>query len=214
MNKGPNPKLFLGLAAIALVMGGGMCYVALNNLGDEQAKLRDLKAKSKDARQLQAEVAKSQASVTDTATKLNHLEQGIPQLAYVPTLLSELEKVGKESGIDVLGVRPLPAAVSPGHKDDSAGSVRKKKTYEELDIEVKGRGNYRSVMTFIKALEVFPKIVAARTIALDPKNVPGQMSDKLDVTINLRTYVFAPSATTPTDPGVKSAMLGGTRHAG
>jgi Tfp pilus assembly protein PilO len=210
MRKGPNPKLFLMMALAAFVLGGGLTYMAFSNLGSTQENLRKLQSESKDAKGLQAELATSVASLQESATKLQHLEQGVQDYAYVPTLLSELEKVGKASGINVIGVRPVPKAPTVKKDGSGDGTPTKRKAYDELDIEVKGRGNYRSVMNFIQALGKFPKIVASRTVELSPKNDPTLPTSSLDVTINLRAYVFA----TPQAPEKKTAMAAGGTHEG
>src|ERR1044072_8698421 len=190
MRKGPNPKLFLMLALAAFVLGGGLCYMAFSNLGSAKENLRKLQAESKNATKLEAELATSVQSLQESTTKLQHLEQGVQDYAYIPTLMAELEKLGKTSGINVTGVRPVPKAAVAKKEEAGDGAPAKRKAYDELDIEVKGRGNYRSVMNFVQALDKFPKIVAARTVELRPKNDPTLPAASLDVTINLRAYVF------------------------
>lgn len=190
MSKAPNPKLFMLMAAGALVISGGLSYMAFGNLGTAQANLQKLKAESKDAKTLQQELEQSKATVSDSSVKLQHLEESVPEFAYVPTMLQELEKVGKNAGIDVIGVRPLPQTQAP-KKDDAEGGKSKRKAFEALDIEVKGRGKYRSVMNFVQALGTFPKIVSARTVDMSPKSEPGQTTNLLEVTIQLRAYVFS-----------------------
>jgi Tfp pilus assembly protein PilO len=142
---------------------------------------------------------------------LKHLEEGIPDFAYIPSLMTELEKAGKQFGIKILGVRPIPKPMTPGKKGDSS-----KKAYEELAIEVKGFGNYGSVMRFVNSLQQFPKIVAARSVQLTPKADPGQMRPDLDVVVELRAYVFpeAKPADKPKDESAKTASLGVKRNEG
>src|SRR4051812_6107875 len=104
------------MAIAAFVLGGGLTFTAYTNLGSTEANLHKLQADSKDAKALQRELGESQASLKDSATKLQYLEMGVQDYAYVPSLLSELDKLGKKSGIDVVGVRPLPKP--PTKKDD------------------------------------------------------------------------------------------------
>ncbi|MFI5384912.1 MAG: type 4a pilus biogenesis protein PilO [Fimbriimonadales bacterium] len=210
MRKGPNPKVFLMLAVAAFVLGGGLCFMAFKGLESTQDNFRMLQADSKDAKALQRQLADSQASLQESTSKLQHLEEGVQDYAYVPTLLSDLDKLGKASGIDVTGVRPVAKPASPKKDGSSDTESVAKKSYDALDIEVKGRGKYRAVMNFIEALGKFPKIVAARTVELAPKNEPGQAGTTLDVTISLRAYVF------PVDrePNKKTAMASGSTHEG
>ena len=119
-----------------------------------------------------------------------HLEKCVPEFAYVPTLMTDLETIGKQNNIEVLGVRPMPAVDKKGDK----GKSTERKSYQELKIEIKGRGTFRAVQGFLKALTTFPKIVAARTVTLAPKMEVGKTSgSKLDVVVELKTYVFPPA---------------------
>jgi hypothetical protein len=45
-------------------------------------------------------------------------------------------------------------------------------------------------MRWVNGLQQFPKIVAARSVALSPKADPDRGGFPLDVTIELRAYVF------------------------
>lgn len=136
---------------------------------------------------MQKDLDQSQKKLDDCQALLTHLEQGVPDHAYLPTMLSELEKVGKDNGIEVTGVKPILRPAPPKKEGEKA----QKKTYELLDIEVKGRGKFDAVRKFITAMNVFPKVVAARTVGLVPKTASGQeWSDELDITVELRAFVF------------------------
>lgn len=195
MNKrGPNPKIFLILTIITVLAGSGLSYMQFTSYSEVKDDVETLKKTAKDPAQVQSELDDVILKLNDTRAKLTHLEQGVPEMEYVPTLLKELEKLGKECGIEVTGVRPVPVQAKPAPKNENGEATKaKRKPYNELDIEVKGRGNYGSVMKFINGLTVFPKIVAARTVSMQPKvdnrtGVAG--APKLDVTIELRSYLF------------------------
>src|SRR5262249_22924054 len=126
-------------------------------------------------------------------TLLTHLEKGIPTTAYVPTMLQELAKIGNDCGITVTGVRPVPKTASSNAAAQSGDGTQtvSKPAYDALDIEVKGRGNYASVMKFITALQTFPKIVGSRTISITPCMEPNDNAQGLvDIVIGLRAYLF------------------------
>lgn len=190
MSSSPKPMKFLILACVALVGGGGTCYWQYSQLQEAQAQADTLDGKLKNAQAIQAQLQDSVGKLKESSEKLKHLEGGVPELAYIPTLLTELENVGKAHGIQVLGVRPIPPKAEP---KEANGTPKPKKAYAELDIEVKGRGRYPAVLQFLSALQTFPKIVAVRTTTLTPKR---ELNDKgapnLDVTVELRTYLFPP----------------------
>ena len=195
MNKrGPNPKIFLILTIVTVLAGSGLSYMQYNAYSEVTADVQKLKTEAKDPAEVQLELDDMIVKLNDTRAKLTHLEASVPEMEYVPTLLKELEKLGKQCGIEVTGVRPVPLQVKPAVKAENSESKKAaRKPYNELDIEVKGRGNYGSAMRFINGLTTFPKIVAARTVSMQPKvdaknGVAG--APKLDVTIELRSYLF------------------------
>lgn len=213
MKRGPNPKIFLAMAAGTVLVGGGLCYMQWGSLSDQQAANEKIKAEVKPTTEVQKMLADSQAKLTAMTTNLKHLEEGVPDFAYVPTLLSELEKWGKDNGIQVLGVRPMPKPVTAKDKDKTSGDRPRKKVYEELDIEVKGRGSYGDTMRFMTSLEKFPKIIAARTITMTPKNDANGTTQGLDLVIEIRAYVFPqPAGQTPPAPAKTASNEEGTSN--
>jgi Tfp pilus assembly protein PilO len=199
-----------------LVVGGAAVFFGYSGMTAQADEVARLRTEVRDAKDVQKDLDSSKAELDECSSKLKHLEASLPDFAYVPTLLAELERVGKENGIVVLGVRPIPKPPAP-KKDDEGGEqvTREKKTYEELNIEVKGRGSYGAAMRFVQALQTFPKIVAARSVSLSPKSDPTLPAATLDVSIELRAYVFQP----PKDPKAEEAPkqladLGVNHHEG
>lgn len=205
--RGPNPKIFLILTILTLLAGSALAYMQYTAYAGVKSEVQTLKSTSKDPVEVQKDLDDAIVKLNDTRAKLTHLEMSVPEMAYVPTLLKELEKLGKECGIEVNGVRPIPTSAPPPSKNENGEiAKRARKPYNELDIEVRGRGSYASVMKFIDGLTVFPKIVAARTVSMQPKaaaqDAQAGAPPKLDVTISLRTYLF------PTDGKVEDKDKG------
>lgn len=198
MNKTPNVKVLAALTAAAFLAGAGATFYQYSSMSEVAARVETLRKKAAHEKELAKQADATALKLKESQARLDHLEQGIPKAAYVPTLLKELEAVGTANGISVLGVRP----VQMNDRAKKEDAKKEKKPYEELRIEVKGRGNYRSVLNFLEALKKFPKIVAARSLTASPKMEPGQAnSGKLDVTFELKTYVFAEPQETPAKPG-------------
>ena len=189
-----KPRIFMGLTAAMVLIGGGGIYYAWSDVSDMQDKLVSLKKEARSPSEVQKELDESTKKLLDCQALLTHLEQGVPDHAYLPTMLSELEKTGKANGIQVTGVKPI-LRPAPVRKE---GEKAKAKAYEELDIEVRGRGKFEDVRKFITAMNSFPKVVAARTVGLLPKTSSGQeWSDDLDITVELRAFVFPTKDTDP-----------------
>ncbi len=183
----PNPKVYLILAALTVVGGGFLGFMQYNNLGELESKIEALKKDGKDGKSISKDLADSDLKVVDLKKQLAHLEENIPDFAYIPTMLKELETTGKSFNLKVLGVRPIAKVVPAGSKAKTVV----KKTYDDQDIEVKCRGTYANIVGFVKSLNAFPKIVAVRSVSMEPKAQPGQLKDKsLEVSVLLRAYLF------------------------
>lgn len=196
MKRRHSAKFWALMTILGVIGGGALVAMRYSSVGNDRERVAALRAETQDEELVQGQLAHSQKELDLAKLKLQHLEQGIPTTAYIPTLLFELEKIGKDSGIKVIGVRPMPKpAQSTVAKQAGAESTEvARPSYEELNIEVKGRGNYESVMRFVDALRSFPKIVAARTVTvtpgLDPKNA---INGQLEVAVELRAYLFPQS---------------------
>lgn len=197
MAKNKSPQLFFILSALTLAGGTGATILQYQGLNEKWDNLAELKKDTRDPKDIQAELDETSAKVAAAKTEIMHLEKSVPAFAYVPTMLKELELCGKENGIEVLGVRPIPKADPKPTNSDNKGTARKKDPYQELAIEVKGRGEFKAVQAFVTALEKFPKIVGARQISLQPKNdSENRGTRKLDATFELRAYLFPPDGGT------------------
>ena len=192
-----NPKSFFVASGLIAVVGAGAMYFAYTGLGEMEAKVATLRKDAKDEKEVTAQLEKTGVVIEELRGKLRHLEEGVPQFAYIPSMARELESAGKSHGIEVLGVRPMPA---PAESKKIEGDRPSRKAYEELVIQVKGRGSYGSVMRFVQSLTRFPKIVEVRMLTLSPKidTKNPLASPVLDADIELRAYAFkdtAPAAT-------------------
>lgn len=194
-----------GVVILSLVA----CWVPYSHLQKDQQQLATLRPKVKSLSTVQAELTASQNQLTADQDSLAHLEQSVSSASFVPTMLLDLDKFGKQCGIEVTGVHPQitpPPPVDPNKKQ------AKPKPYDELTINISGVGTYRSVMDFLKGLATFPKIVAARTVTIvpltpDPKD-PAASKGKVTMTVEIKAYVFKPD-----DAAGKSSAAAGSQAA-
>ncbi len=192
MTNPPNPKVFLGLTILSLAAGAGACYWQFGVMQQQNTELSKLQRQIKDEGKLQDELTLVQKQVQTSSEKLQHLEGGLPNSAYVPTLLLELEDIGKKNGITVSGVRPKDQS----KKKPTEKEKEKNKAYVDLIIEVNGSGTYDAVMNFVKSLEAFPKIIAIRSLALTPAKVKTAEHEAggptvLDMSLELKAFLFS-----------------------
>jgi Tfp pilus assembly protein PilO len=190
MEKSRTPQFLFVLAGLTLAAGAGGAFWQYSDLSQQKEALAELRKEARDPKDIQTELEETGAKVLEAKTQIEHLERGVPEFAYVPTMLTELEAFGKQHGIAVLGVRPIPKQEV---KSKDGKAKKKKEPYQEIAIEVKGRGPYKAVHSWITALEKFPKIVGVHAVSLQPKNDPHHTGPKLlDATIEIRAFLFPP----------------------
>ncbi len=197
MKKAPNPKTFLLMTAGSTLIGLTATYFAWSGMTDQASALETARAESANQNEedVNRQLRKSREDLAVIARRLGHLEDGVTEGAYVPTMLAELQAAGRRSGLEVLGVRPAitpPPVAKPAGAEGGAETVRK--PYREMEIDIKCRGNYGAVLKFVKALGEFPKVVAARAVSLQPRTEPMRNGKTnfgtLDVQVSIRAFVF------------------------
>lgn len=197
MTRGLSVKFAVIILAGVVVVGGGITFWAKGLSQGSKAHYDQLALEVPEEGELRKMVEDSQLKVDDYRTQLQHLEQSVPNLAYVPTLLTELENLGKAHNITVTGVRPvIEPKVQKNTDDKVSGSGSKKAAYREMAIDITGRGNYGNVMAMVEAIKKFPKIIAIQTVGLTPKRetdedrAAGQTGVVLDATVRIKAYLF------------------------
>lgn len=202
MKKASN-KSVIGMAILTgaiLLAGGGLTYWQWSQLSSASKRVADLRQQVDGQGDVDAQLKTIQAQVQESQLKLDHLEQGVPARAYIPTMMKELETIGRQNGIQVLGVRPMPPKFgtpppSTGAEKDGDKPKPERKAYDEQFIEVKGNGEYLNVLSFLSALERFPKIVAVSQVMLLPKEKSpdeevAEGVTELEITVELRAFLF------------------------
>lgn len=173
------------IALAVLVVGGGLIYWQMGNRSAAAERVARLEQELPDMDQVNADLVKSQQDLEAARIELDHLERALPEEAYIPTLLKELEMLGTSKHVKVTGIRPILVLNNTGevaNEDDA---------YQKLDIDITGQGTYRALLEMISALKAFPKILAVNTISMAPKqNTGSESSNELDATIRLRAFIF------------------------
>ncbi len=207
MKKQSNPKTLGLLAFVVLVLGGGATYFQYNAVQAAKADMAVLEAQVPSQKELEKSLADSHSKLVAYQKQLEHLEGSVPDVAYIPTLMKELEQIGLGHGIKVTGVRPAPVVLQPGLPQE--GKKKEKKLYSEVEIEVKGRGRYDDIKAFLDSLQKFPKVIAVRTISLTPIRESGTRSNSdIEAVINVVAYVFPFELITATNPTVQPTAGG------
>ena len=194
----------LGIAVVLLLVALGFTYYELagrlHNLDAQIAKKTD---KLENSQQIARRLSTVEQEFADAQLKLGALEQGVSTTAYVPTLLKQVEDLGKSVNLRVLGVRPKaperrPVAPRTTTDGKQAAVAAKPEPYDKLEIDVEMNGKYADVMRFLYGITSFPKIIAVNTIELKPADQPDLIaSPKLSVTMNTTAFILKDTVAKP-----------------
>ncbi|MBI1335092.1 MAG: type 4a pilus biogenesis protein PilO [Armatimonadetes bacterium] len=206
-----TPKTFYALTGIVVVVGSAMLWMTNSTNSDQKAHIESISKEVRDEKEVQKELADSKKVVEDLQFKLKHLEEGVQQFAYIPTMMKELEQYGKQNQIQVVQIKPVVMPTSP--KDKDKNDDKKKSAYEEMNVNIKCRGSYEDSLRFLQAIKVFPKIVAVRTVSLSPhtdNKTKKAAKPVLDLELELRAYAFKDDANIT--PVASSGAKGGSNE--
>lgn len=217
VNLKPSSKGVVALIAVA-----GVIFVAcvLAYLGGAE-KLRttttELETKEKkvvESREIAQKLEKSKLDYLDTWSQIRFLETSVATSAYVPTLLKQLELLGKSVNLKVVGVKPEPPEktarvrkissgqeaskgnVEAASESRTSGSPTTKKKpvnpYDELKIEVEVEGNYSNMLDFLYKLTSFPKIIAVNSVTMSPVDTALCFSScpRLSIKMEITAFMF------------------------
>ncbi len=147
---------------------------SLVKLEEEQKKevehIDDFQKKSFKASVLpQLKVQMSQMEIT-----FNTLLRQLPGETEVPGLLDDISQQGIESGLEFELIRP--------------GDEKIVEFYAELPIDIRVKGSYHAISTFISGVASLPRIVTLHDFDVQPE-VLGK-EDRLVLTITAKTYRY------------------------
>lgn len=207
-----SAKTFYMLTGAVALVGGGLIYMTSTSISDQEGHIAKLKSELRDETEVQKELDDSVGRVASLNEKLKHLEAGVQDFAYIPTMLKELEDFGKRNTIQIIQVRPMIAPEEPKKE----GDVKKRESaYRELNVMVKGRGSYENALKFLGAIRNFPKIVAIRTLSLTPKSDMGAKKtakQTLEMEFEIRAYAFKDEEKQEKQQKVTAVVKGGSNE--
>lgn len=168
-------------------------------LSGKETALSNVRTVSAGLPGLEAQYEKMQAQVA-------FLENGLPQPEYIPTLLGEVEKTARTSGVSIQEFRPkaAPGGVGSATGAPSAGAIQ-----QQFDMTV--LGDYGHIQTFLKSLTRFRKILALNTIKLQPAaGCTFGKSPQLNAALSLTAFALPPAPTSVVHgaPNISASLAG------
>lgn len=147
--------------------------------------------------------------------RLSHLERDLPQPAYVPTLLRQLEREALLTHNDVTEVRPgelrrgrivgapeaeaTPTATGTEGGTEEAAPAATGQRYDELDIVLRLRGSYHSTFEFLKRIGSLRKMLYLQNLTVQRAGMEMRPDNRaeIDVELQLVAYILEPRAGFP-----------------
>jgi len=211
----PSKKALICLVSLALVLllvcgftyhKGASKLRALNvNIQEKQERLAD-------SEQVAKRLSAVEQRYFDAQTTLGALEQGVSTKAYLPTLLRQVEELGKKVNLRVVGVRPRPVeqpstSAKPAEGEKKASQPKKPEPYDKLDIDLEINGKYWDVVRFLEEITYFPKIITVNDVQISPvKQCTDTAPPMLAVRLSTTAFILKGAVTTRTARDAKQAQ--------
>lgn len=180
-NIGSWPLIFRSAIWILvfLICGAAVYWFLLKNTYQElQVK------QSEEVRLIESYTAKASDAANLTALKLQMDEmkqtfgallRQLPEDTEVPGLLEDISQLGLDSGLEFESI--------------GLGKEFVKEFYAELPIDIKVKGGYHSLATFVSGISALPRIVTLHNYTLTPDS--DKTNDSLLMTVTAKTYRYS-----------------------
>ncbi|MEN3000884.1 MAG: type 4a pilus biogenesis protein PilO [Armatimonadota bacterium] len=214
--------LSLGLLVL-LVVSIGSTYLPFSLLREAQQQLAERQQQLEQARQAPQQLRQLQQQYENAQRELRFLEQGVSQAAYIPTMLKQIEQTGQQLNLKIIAIRPQqnnPTNQTGQNQQNPSNQQASNqpsppKAYEEQIIEINLQGRFWSLMSFLKQLDEFPKILAVQTLNAQTKLKPEQenTNPELEIRMTVKAFIFSQSAGLPRSapssaPGMSNTLTG------
>jgi type IV pilus assembly protein PilO len=175
-------QLGLAVGLLALVVGGYFYWAYLptsEELERARVKLGQVQAKLEESRRAAAELPKFKEEVARLNEQLIVALAQLPEEKDIPDLLSQVSRVGQESGLEVLTFRPGPEVPQS--------------LYARIPVSMSANGTFHQLLTFFDRVSRLPRIVTVSDVAFSsPKEVNSRIL--LGGTFTVTTYRFLPDS--------------------
>jgi type IV pilus assembly protein PilO len=177
----PKKQLYLlgGVAGAAIV--ALYAYFLMMPLWEEKGRFEDkLRKVQSDLQQKQLIAAnrpKLEAEIKALEKQLNEALVRLPEEKDIPRLLTQINTLGQQNGLEFLLFRP--------------GAPVKKGFYAEVPIDIRVEGQFHSMGGFLDRVSKLERIVTVSDIKIAPLSTVAQRTDR-SITADLKatTYTF------------------------
>jgi len=196
----------LGIAVLCLIgLGASLYHGKTADLAKLNQQLAKKEQQLEQAEAKLTELPELESEFSSLLSRLSMLEPALPDSAYIPTFLRQIEGLATKTHNQILMIRPKPASSASGAQapkatiNDETGEILEKKgeaagrsaaqtstPYDQIPIELRLQGSYWTVIDFLSELQRFPKMIAVNDVGFDPTGgLSQQPSPQLTVTMAL-----------------------------
>lgn len=188
----------LALVFLLILLGTvGATYFVFKQVRAAQEQLQALSRQVEESRKASSRLQALRLQLHETQQEIHRLEQGVSPAHYVPTLLKQMEEMARQVQLKIIAVRPMakPKPVGANQKESGASKEQEQpKPYDEQLIQVSVKGRFWNLMSFLKQLNFFPKVLAVQRMQITSKLEPGQqVNPELEVQMEVKAFIFRPT---------------------
>jgi len=170
--------LLIGLAVAGVLTG---YYFLMNPLWEDKGRheetLQKLQADLQQKQLIAANRPKLEAEIKALEKELDDALVRLPEEKEIPKLLTQVNTLGQQNGLEFLLFRP--------------GAPAKKGFYAEVPIEMRVEGQYHSLGGFLDRVSKLERIVNVSDIRVSPMTGQAQRGDRSIVAdLKATTYTF------------------------
>ncbi len=200
----------LGVAIVGtLALGAGSLYLPWGAVQAAQEQLQNRQNELQQAQQAASQLQQTVEQLQTTRRELQFLERGVSEAAYVPTMLKQFEQTVQQRNLQIVSIRPQAPPPKLPQNPDQPDSAQKEppRPYNEQLFEIQLRGKFWDLMSLLKTLETFPKILAVQSLNAQAKSGAEQSTENPDLEIKMvvKAFIFrsaqARPSTTTTQTG-------------
>jgi Tfp pilus assembly protein PilO len=205
MSGGPDRKVvlaLLGIAALCMIgLGASLYHAKAAELDQFEQELLDKEDHYTEICRKVKQLPDLEDQYTVLQERLAVLEPGLPDSAYIPTFLRQIENLAGETKNAILLIRPKPtirrsAADAVTINDETGEIVQNAPSgapaeqtptmpYDFRPIELRMEGTYWTMVGFLEQLRQFPKMIAVNDVSFSPRHDTGQCSRSPDLTATM-----------------------------
>ncbi len=210
MSSGGDRKVvfaLLGVAVLCLIgLGASLYHAKTSELSRLKQELEKKESRLVEVRGKLTDLPSLEAKYSDLQVRLSVLEPSLPDSAYIPTFLRQIEGLATGTDNAILMIRPKPvvqrASVPTTTINNETGKIVHGAPvgeaaqapvfpYDFVPIELRLDGTYWTAIDFLSELQEFPKMIAVNDVSFSPTQsaMSTNRSPRLTATMELTAVV-------------------------